>query len=56
LLDRKGVDGIAERHGKSLFDRADIDRVSEFQHILKERFAVDLAALQASKMGPRRNT
>jgi hypothetical protein len=46
LLATKGVDGIAERHGKSLFDRADIDRASEFQNILKERFAADLAALQ----------
>ena len=48
LLDEKGVEGIAARHGKALFERADIDRVSEFQGTLKLRFAKELATLQGS--------
>lgn len=49
LLDDKGVDGIAARHGKPLFDRADIDRVSEFQETLKQRFAKELETLQGAR-------
>jgi hypothetical protein len=49
LLEEKGVEGIAARHGKALFDRADIDRVSEFQEALKHRFAKELATLQGSR-------
>jgi hypothetical protein len=48
-LDDKGVEGIAERHGKALFDRADIDRVEEFQGALKDRFAKELVTLQGSR-------
>lgn len=47
LLEEKGVDEIAARHGKTLFDRADIDRIGEFQEMLKRRFQTDLASLQA---------
>jgi hypothetical protein len=46
LLDVDGVDEIAARHGKALFDRTDIKRAMNFQHALKERFAKDLATLQ----------
>jgi hypothetical protein len=49
LLEEKGVEGIAARHGKALFDRPDIDRVSEFQEALKHRFAKELATLQGSR-------
>jgi len=47
LLDEKGADEIAARHGKALFDRTDIERAIEFQVTLKRRFAKDLATLQA---------
>jgi hypothetical protein len=46
LLHAGGVDEVAARHGKSLFDRADIERAMTFQATLKERFARDLATLQ----------
>jgi hypothetical protein len=46
LLDAGGVDEIAARHGKALFDRTDIKRAMNFQAALKERFAKDLATLQ----------
>jgi hypothetical protein len=46
LLDAGGVDEIAGRHGKALFDRTDIKRAMNFQAALKERFAKDLATLQ----------
>lgn len=46
LLVTKGVDQIAERHGKTLFDKADIDRASQFQDTLKVRFGKDLLTLQ----------
>jgi hypothetical protein len=46
LLDAGGVDEIAARHGKALFDRTDIERAMNFQVALKERFAKDLATLQ----------
>lgn len=46
MLDSAGVDEVASRHGKGLFDRADIERAMNFQAMLKERFAQDLATLQ----------
>ena len=46
LLDETGVQEISARHGKTLFDRVDIDRAAEFQAMLKHRFAGDLATLQ----------
>jgi len=46
LLDAGGVDEVAARHGKALFDRADIERAMTFQAMLKERFAKDLVTLQ----------
>jgi hypothetical protein len=46
LLDAGGVEEIAARHGKALFDRTDIERAMNFQAALKERFAKDLATLQ----------
>jgi len=46
LLDAGGVDEVAARHGKALFDRADIERAKNFHAMLKERFARDLATLQ----------
>jgi hypothetical protein len=50
LLDSGGVDEIAARHGKALFDRHDIERAKNFHAMLKERFAKDLATLQV-KLG-----
>jgi hypothetical protein len=47
LLDERGTDEVAERHGKVLYDRADIDRAQEFHATLKQRFANDLSTLQA---------
>jgi hypothetical protein len=46
ILDTEGVDEVSERHGKALFDRADIERAMKFQTVLKDRFAKDLAMLQ----------
>jgi hypothetical protein len=46
LLDVGGVNEVAARHGKVLFDRTDIERGMNFQAALKERFAKDLATLQ----------
>jgi hypothetical protein len=46
LLDMGGVEEIAARRGKALFDRTDIERAMNFQAILKERFAKDLVTLQ----------
>jgi hypothetical protein len=46
LLDSSGVDEVAARHGKALFDRTDIERAMNFQSTLKERFTKDLATLQ----------
>ncbi len=46
LLDASGVDEVAVRHGKALFDRTDIERAMNFQATLKERFVKDLATLQ----------
>jgi hypothetical protein len=46
LLDTGGVNEVAARHGKALFDRTDIERAMNFQTALKERFAKDLVTLQ----------
>jgi hypothetical protein len=46
LLDERGTDAISARHGKTLFDRNDVDRAAEFQAALKNRFARDLQTLQ----------
>jgi hypothetical protein len=46
LLYADGVDEVAARHGKALFDRTDIERAMNFQATLKQRFARDLATLQ----------
>jgi hypothetical protein len=46
LLDSGGVEEIASRRGKALFDRTDVERAMNFQVTLKERFAKDLATLQ----------
>lgn len=48
LLDGKGMEEIAARHGKTLFDRTDIERAMEFQATLKQRFARELATLQVA--------
>lgn len=45
VLREKGVEEIAARHGKALFDNVDIQRAMEFQSMLKQRFAKDLGAL-----------
>jgi hypothetical protein len=45
LLRDKGVDEIAARHGKALFDSVDIERAMEFQSVLKQRFSKDLGTL-----------
>ena len=47
LLDERGTEEVAERHGTVLFDRTDIKRAQEFHATLKERFASDLATLRA---------
>lgn len=46
LLDAGGVDEVAARRGKALFDRTDVERAMNFQTTLKQRFARDLATLQ----------
>lgn len=48
LLEREGTDEIAARHGKALFDRKDIERATEFQAVLKQRFSRDLETLQVT--------
>lgn len=48
LLHGKGMDEIAARHGKALFDRIDIERAMEFQSSLKRRFTKDLTSLRAT--------
>jgi hypothetical protein len=48
VLDSKGVEEISGKGGKSLFDRNDLERASQFQSTLKERFNKDLAVLQAN--------
>ncbi len=45
LLLQKGVEEIAGRHGKALFDTVDVERAMEFQATLKQRFAKDLGTL-----------
>lgn len=47
MLNEKGIEEIAARHGRVLFDRTDIERAMEFQATLKRRFAKDLSTLQA---------
>jgi hypothetical protein len=47
LLDERGTEEVAERHGKLLYDRTDLRRAQEFHATLKERFAKDLAMLKA---------
>lgn len=47
LLDERGMEEVAERHGKVLYDRTDIKRAQEFHATLKQRFAKDLATLRA---------
>lgn len=47
ILEAGGVDEVAVRHGKALFDRMDIERALNFQATLKERFAKELVTLQA---------
>jgi hypothetical protein len=47
LLDERHADEVAERHGKVLYDRTDIDRTKEFHATLKRRFAQDLSTLKA---------
>jgi len=51
LLDAKGADEIAASHGRLLFDRADVERAVDFQIMLKQRFAKDLALLQVKSEG-----
>lgn len=46
LLDDLRTDEVSARHGKTLYERRDIQRAMEFQAALKERFAKDLAVLQ----------
>jgi len=46
LIDAGGVDEVTARHGKTLFDRTDVERAMNFQAALKTRFAKDLATLQ----------
>ena len=46
VLRDKGVEEIAGRHGKALVDSVDIERATEFQTMLKQRFAKDLETLK----------
>jgi hypothetical protein len=48
ILKAKGAEEIAARHGRALFDRTDLDRVSEFHKTLKQRFTKELSTLQVS--------
>lgn len=45
-LDAKRVEEITGKGGKALFDRFDLERATQFQAALKERFAKDLAILE----------
>jgi hypothetical protein len=45
VLEQKGVQEIANRHGQQLYDETDIARGLEFHRALKERFRRDLAVL-----------
>jgi hypothetical protein len=49
-LDVRGVDGIAGKGGKMLFERSDVERAELFQATLKERFGRDLAMLDAGNI------
>lgn len=51
LLEAKHVDGIAAQHGRTLFDRTDVLRATEFHKMLKTRFSKDLATLGAELPG-----
>lgn len=44
-LEDRSVNELIEQRGKVLFDRKDIGRCLEFQHVLKERFERDLKLL-----------
>jgi hypothetical protein len=46
MLSKKGRDEVASRHGQVLFNRADVQRATEFQAMLKSRFAKELSTLQ----------
>jgi hypothetical protein len=45
MLEKGGSDAVAAGHGRILFDRRAVERASEFQAMLKSRFARDLATL-----------
>ncbi len=51
LLEQRSVDAVSAQHGRKLFDRTDIGRALEFQHVLKQRFKNDLKALGVSLDG-----
>jgi hypothetical protein len=45
FLEASGINEVAEHRGKILSQREDIDRASQFQAVLKQRFARDLRLL-----------
>ena len=48
LLKTSGAKEIVARHGKTLFDRTDIDRAMEFHETLKQRFTAELTTLSVA--------
>jgi hypothetical protein len=51
LLEEAGVEGLGSGRGALLFDRTDVERCQEFQHMLKTRFAGDLRVLGVQLIG-----
>jgi hypothetical protein len=51
FLNDRGVDEIADARGRVLFDRNDLERCRQFQRMLKERFAKELAILDPEGLG-----
>lgn len=45
LLERRELNEVGDRHGRLLFDRADVERGLEFHVAMKTRFAADLRVL-----------
>lgn len=50
LLGEKEVDQVGDRHGRLLFDVADVERAKEFQQAMKSRFRGDLMILMKGEL------
>jgi hypothetical protein len=45
LLDHRELEEVGDRHGRLLFERADVERGLEFHRAMKERFRSELVLL-----------